>query len=57
MGVWPWLKRGQGARDSALGAFRQGREIIAQLARRSPDNATLPKDLVLFDSQIAGLMK
>ena len=57
MGVWPWLKRGQGARDSALGAFRQGREIIAQLARRSPDNATLPTDLAWFDSQKAELTK
>jgi hypothetical protein len=42
----------QGAHDDALKAFRQGRDIIAQLVRRSPDNATLPKDLAWFDSQM-----
>jgi len=32
----------QGVREDALKAFRQGRDIIAQLMKRSPDNATLP---------------
>jgi hypothetical protein len=43
----------QGARGDASGAFRQGRDIIARLMRQSSDNATLPKDLAWFDSQIA----
>lgn len=47
----------QGARERALGAFKQGREIIARLRARSPDNATLPKDLAWFDSQISALEK
>jgi len=42
----------QGVRDDALRSFRQGRDIIAQLVRRSPDSATLSKDLAWFDSQI-----
>ena len=33
----------QGARDRATGLFRQGRDIIAGLKARSPDNATLPR--------------
>jgi hypothetical protein len=43
----------QGFRDDALNAFQQGRGIIAQLVRQSPDNTTLPKDLTWFDSQIS----
>jgi hypothetical protein len=43
----------QGSLADALNAFRQGREIIAQLVGRSPDNATLPGDLAWFDSQIS----
>jgi hypothetical protein len=46
-------RQGEGAR--ALGAFRQGREIIAPLAAQSPDNATLPSDLAWFDGQIVVL--
>jgi|SRR5580704_1847475 hypothetical protein len=46
------IKMRQGIRDDALKAFRQGRDIVAQLIRRSPDNATLPKDLAWFDSQL-----
>jgi hypothetical protein len=42
----------QGARDDALNALRQGQEIIAQLMRRSRDNATLPGDLAWFDQMI-----
>jgi hypothetical protein len=42
-------------RDDALGAFRRGRDIVAHLMRRSPDNATLPKDLAWFDAAIATL--
>ncbi len=42
----------QGVRDDALRAFRQGRDIIARLMRRSPDNVTLPKDLAWFDRQM-----
>ena len=43
----------QGVRDDAHNAFQQGRGIIAQLVRQSTDNATLPKDLTWFDSQIS----
>jgi hypothetical protein len=43
----------RGARDEALGAFQQGRDIIARLARQSPENGTLPNDLAWFDNQIA----
>jgi hypothetical protein len=32
--------------------LRQGQEIIAQLMRRSRDNATLPGDLAWFDQMI-----
>ena len=46
---------GQGERQLALGAFGKGREIIAQLRSRSPDNSALPKDLAWFDDQIARL--
>ena len=49
------VKAQQGARDEALGALRQGRDIIARLMRQSPDNATLPKDLAWFDAEIAKL--
>jgi hypothetical protein len=47
-----FIEMRQGVRDDALKAFRQGRDIIAQLMRRSPDNATLPKVLAWFDSQM-----
>jgi hypothetical protein len=46
------IKLQQGIRDDALKLFRQGREIIAQLTRRSPDNATLQRDVVWFDRQM-----
>jgi hypothetical protein len=42
----------QGIRGDTLTGFQQGRDIIVQLMRQSPDNATLPKDLTWFDSQI-----
>jgi hypothetical protein len=48
-----FIEMRQGARDNALNAFQQGRSIIARLLRQSPDNATLPKDLIWFDSQIS----
>jgi hypothetical protein len=41
-----------GVRDDTLKAFQQGRDIIAQLMRRSPDNVTLPRDLAWFDAQM-----
>jgi hypothetical protein len=47
----------QGARDRATGLFRQGRDIIAGLKARSPDNATLARDLAWFEGQIAALSK
>ena len=47
------VKAQQDAREDARSAFRQGWDIIAELLRRSPDNATLPKDLAWFDGQIA----
>jgi hypothetical protein len=45
----------QGERQRALGAFTDGREIIAKLQAAAPTNATLPKDLAWFDEQIAKL--
>ena len=42
----------QGRRDYALKALRQGRQIIEQLMRRSPDNPTLRRALTWFESQI-----
>ena len=42
----------QGARDSALSRFREGRAIIARLMQRSPENAALPNDLLWFERQI-----
>ena len=42
----------QGVRNDALRAFQQGRDIIAQLMRQSPDNVTLHKDLAWFDRQM-----
>ena len=36
----------------ALDVFRQGRAIIAQLAKQSPDNGQLSKDLAAFDDEI-----
>jgi hypothetical protein len=47
----------QGLGGDALKAFRQGRDIITQLMRRSPENVTLPKDLAWFDSQIIAAHK
>jgi hypothetical protein len=44
---------GQGKRQLALDALGKGREIIAQLRSRSPDNAALPNDLAWFDGKIA----
>jgi hypothetical protein len=43
----------QGARNDALSAFQQGREIVARLSQQSQDNATLHNDLAWFDRQIA----
>jgi tetratricopeptide (TPR) repeat protein len=43
----------QGARDDADNDFQQGRDIITQLIRRSPDDATLLRDLAWFGRQIA----
>jgi hypothetical protein len=47
-----FIEMRQGVRDDALKAFRQGRDIITQLMWRSPDNATLSKDLAWFDTQM-----
>jgi hypothetical protein len=43
----------QGTREDALKAFRSGPDIIARLAKQSPANVTLPKDLTWFDRQIS----
>jgi hypothetical protein len=48
---------GQGSRSEAATAFEQGRDIIVQLRRQSPDNAALPKDLAWFEAQLASLME
>jgi hypothetical protein len=39
----------------ALSEYRRAREIIARLAALSPDDATLPDDLAVFDEEIAKL--
>ena len=39
----------------ALDMFRQGRAIIAELAKQSPNNGQLSKDLATFDDSIAKL--
>jgi hypothetical protein len=45
----------RGARDNALKALREGRGIIARLKAQALGDAALPKDLALFDDQIAAL--
>ena len=45
----------QGDVAKALEQFRQGRAIIVQVMKKSPDNAQLPKDLAGFDAAIANL--
>jgi hypothetical protein len=45
----------QGDAPRALDVFRQGRSIIAGLAKQSPDNGQLSKDLAAFDGGIAKL--
>jgi hypothetical protein len=45
----------QNARGDALREFGRGRTIIARLKARSPDNATLAKDLARFEGEIAKL--
>ena len=47
----------QEADSDARAAFTKGRDIIVNLQKKSPDNATLPKDLAWFEDQIAGLKK
>ncbi len=48
---------GQRDRQATLSAYRQGREIIARLSRRSSDNVTLYNDLIWFDGQTGGQTK
>ena len=45
----------QGDAPHALDMFRHGRAIIAGLAKQSPDNGQLSKDLAAFDGSIAKL--
>jgi glutathione S-transferase len=47
----------QGAKSEATAAFEQARTITVRLIQQSPDNATLPKDLVWFEAQLAELRK
>jgi hypothetical protein len=47
------IERRQGARDRAIKAFEQGRDIIAQLVRRAPDNTTLSNDPSWFNRQMS----
>ncbi len=42
-------------RERALAGYRHGREIIKVLRARSPDDATLPRDLAWFDARISAL--
>ena len=44
-------------RDDALRQFQKGRKIIGLLMQHSPENATLPKDIIWFDDQIALLLQ
>jgi tetratricopeptide (TPR) repeat protein len=45
----------QGARDTALKALREGRDIILRLKAQAADNVALLKILAWFDEQIANL--
>lgn len=45
----------QGDAPRALDMFRQGRSIIAGLAKQSSDNGQLFKDLAVIDGSIAKL--
>src|SRR5581483_4192713 len=45
----------QGKTEEALAALNAGREIIARLKERFPDNASLAQDLAWFDAEIAKL--
>ena len=47
------LKARQGAHAEALGTLEQGRDIAVRLARQSPENAILQRDVGWFDRQIA----
>jgi hypothetical protein len=47
----------QGARSEAVRAFEKGRAIIIRLRQRSPNNATLPRDLAWFEARRAALWK
>jgi len=49
------LQAQQGDATQALDRYKQGREIIAQLKERSPDDVTLSSDLAWFDAEIAKL--
>jgi hypothetical protein len=51
------VKAKQGARQDALSAFRNGRDIISRLAGQLPNNAALPNDLNWFDHQIVAQEK
>jgi hypothetical protein len=42
----------QCAKNEATGAFKKGHTIIARLMQKSPDNATLPKDLAWFEAEV-----
>ena len=43
--------------QQTLSGFKQARDIVVRLLRQSPDNATLQKDLLWFDEQIATLRR
>jgi hypothetical protein len=45
----------QGSVSEAAAGFQMGRDIIAGLRQRFPDNATFPKDLAWFDARLAAL--
>jgi hypothetical protein len=51
------MDKRMGERDRALGAFQQGRTILARLKERSPSDASLHEDLAWFDGQIAAMEK
>ncbi len=42
-----------GDRARALGAFREGRAIMARMVALSPDNAEWKRDLAWFEGQVA----
>jgi len=50
-----WLQAKQGARDEAIAGYRRARDIVVTLKEQYPNNATLAKDLTIFEARLAEL--